>query len=163
MNPFLAILIVVAPIIGLPALLIGLFALTTGRKTPRSEPGQLEDTGTCVVAPTAERPTPAMAVDLQLTTVLAESGEVLLGYRTGAASAAGLRSSSKEVFPLATGILLVRPRDEDTGAALSILDRWCQEGIELALRTFEHGDVVVLCDRRTTQRLVLNRLWAPCN
>jgi hypothetical protein len=161
MNPILAILIGVGPIIALAAILIGLFALTPGRKTPQSEPGPLEDDGTGVVAPTAERPAPAMAVDLQLTTVLAESGEVLLGYRTGGAGA-GLRSS-KEVFAVATGILLVRPRDEDSDTPLSTLDRWCQEGIELALLTFEHADVVILCDRRTTQRVVLNRVRAPCN
>ena len=157
MNPFLAILIGVGPIIGLPALLIGLFALTTGRKTPQTEPGPLDGD---IVAPTEERPTATMSVHLQLTSVLAGADEVLLGYRTDGASA-GLGSST-EVFPVATGILLVRPRREDTGTPHSTLDRWCQTGIELSLLTFEHSDVVVLCDRRTKQRLVLNRLRAPC-
>ncbi len=161
MSPLLAILIGVGPILALAAILIGLFALTPGRRTPRSEPGPSEADGTGVVAPTAERPAPATAVDLQLTTVLAESGDVLLGYRTGGA-APGLRSS-KEAFAVATGTLLVRPGDEDTDTPLSTLDRWCQEGIELALLAFEHSDVVILCDRRTTQRLVLNWVRAPCN
>jgi hypothetical protein len=46
----------------------------------------------------------------------------------------------------------------DPAAALSILDDWCQEGAELALRPSIDGDVVVLGDRHTARRLVLSPL-----
>jgi hypothetical protein len=158
MNPFLAIFLGLIPIIGIPALLIGLFALTTRRKTQRSESLPSEATRSGVVpAPADWRPG---GVDVQLTAVLPEAGEVLLGYRTLDASG-GSHQSSTDVFPLATGILLVRPRHEDSGATLSTLERWSKEGTELALRGPDGGDLVALCDRRTSERLVLGVLSAP--
>jgi hypothetical protein len=161
MTLLLALLLGVVPTIALPALLIGLVVLTTRRKSQPSETPPLADPGPGVVPAPADRPPAAMAVDLQLTTVLAESGEILLGYRTSEASAAGRRSST-DVFPLATGILLVRPSGEDCDAVVSTLERWSKDGIELALRTFDDAGLVVLCDRRTSQRLVLSLLRAPC-
>jgi hypothetical protein len=160
MNPFLTIFLGLIPIIGIPALLIGLFALTTGRKTQRSDSPLLDKARPYVLPEPAERP--PGSVDLQLTAVLAEAGEVLLGYRTTNASGASHQSST-EVFPLATGVLLVRSRDEDSGATLSTLDRWSKEGIELALCTLDGGHFVALCDRRTSERLILGVLRAPCD
>jgi hypothetical protein len=160
MNPFLTIFLGLIPIIGLPALLIGLFALTTGRTRNRSESPLSDDARPGVVPAPTDRP--PGGVDLQLTAVLAEAGEVLLGYRMSDASNVNHQSST-DVFPVATGILLVRPRDDDGGATLSTLARWSNEGIELALCTLEGGDVVSLCDRRTSERLVLGLLQAPCD
>jgi hypothetical protein len=125
MNPFLTILLGLIPIIGLPGELIGLFALMTRRKSHRSKSQALEDASVDVVPAAADRH--PCGVDLQLTAVLAEAGEALLGYRASDASVARHQSST-DVFPLAAGILLVRPRDDDSGAALSTLDRWSKEG-----------------------------------
>jgi hypothetical protein len=158
MNPFLTIFLGLIPIIGIPALLIGLFALTTGRKTQRSESLPSEAARSGVVPAPADRP--PGGVDLQLTAVLAEAGEVLLGYRTLDASGASHQSST-DVFPLATGVLLVRPCDADSAATLSTLGRWSKESIELALCTLDGGDIVALCDRRTSERIVLGLVQAP--
>jgi hypothetical protein len=161
MNPFLTIVLGLIPIIGVPALLIGLFALMAGRSSRRSESPSEVAGGRVVSAPSGQLRA-AMELEVQLTTVLAESGEALLGYRTSAASATSIRSST-DVFPLATGILLVRPRDEDGDTAFSTLDRWSKDGIELTLRAVDDSDVVDLCDRQTSQSLVLSVLRAPCD
>jgi hypothetical protein len=160
MNPVLAGMLGLITTVALPALLIGLYVRTTRRKGQRSEPLPFEDSNRGIVAPPAEQR--RAGVDLQLTTVLAESGEVLLGYRTSDTSAASGRSST-DVFPRSSGTLLVRPRNKDIDAALSTLDRWSREGIELALHRFDESDLMVLCDRRTSHRLVLSVIRAPCD
>jgi hypothetical protein len=126
-------------------LLIGLPYLIMKRKSRRST--DLLD---------EEQPSLPALDGLHLTTVLANLDEVLLGYRTSTAWATSRRSST-DVSPSAAGTLLLS-LGPDPEAALSILDDWCQEGAELALRPSGDGDVVVLCDRRTTRRLALSQL-----
>jgi hypothetical protein len=145
MNLFITILIGFTPTIGLTALLVGLPYLLMKRKSRRLTDSMDE-----------EQPSLPALDGLQLTTVLANSGEVLLGYRTSTASATSRRSST-DVSPSATGTLLLS-LGPDPAAALSILDDWCQEGAELALRPSIDGDVVVLRDRHTARRLVLSPL-----
>jgi hypothetical protein len=149
MSLIITILIGFLPTIALTALLIGLPCLIMKRKSRRLT-DSLDD----------ELPgLPALSGlqrGLQLTTVLANLDEVLLGYRTSTAPATSRRSST-DVSPSATGTLLLS-LGADPEAALSMLDSWCQEGAELALRPSIDGDVVVLCEQRTTRRLVLTPL-----
>lgn len=159
MNLFLTTLLELTPTIGVAALLIGLSYLAEKRNSLRSAPHPLEEDRPALDSPVADRPSPPVAGDLQLTAVLAGSGEVLLGYRASAASTTS-RRSSVGVSPLATGTLLFS-LGQDPDGVLSILDGWCREDVELALRLSDNCDVVELWDRRTAQRLVLSQLRVP--
>jgi hypothetical protein len=161
MNPFAAILLGLVPIITLTALLIGLPYLEAKCRGGRSRHRRMEDARPAPdpAGANADRSGAPAALDLQLTTVLADSGQVLVGYKTSHHSADGYRSSTN-VSPTATGTLLLAVGQNDE-AIESTLDRWSKEGIELALRTSDDSDVVVLCDRRTAQQLVLSQIRAP--
>jgi hypothetical protein len=111
---------------------------------PRANPG------------TGRRPTPPAALDLQLTTMLVAPGEVLVEYRATAASTSG-RGPSTGIASSPTGTLLFS-LGHDPDATLSILDRWCRTGAELALRITDERERWALCDRRTSRRLVLSEI-----
>jgi hypothetical protein len=144
-NLVLVLLFGLAPAIGLTALLIGLPYAAMKRKTRRlTEPSS-----------TGHRPQLSVAGDLQLTTILAEPGEVLLGYRAVDDSRRGL-SRPTGVSPSATGTLLLS-LGQDAEEVLSILDGWREQGVELALRLSDDCDVVILYDRQTAQRLVFSQ------
>src|SRR5438128_1925667 len=79
MSLFLTILLGFIPTVGLTALLIGVPYLRMRRKSVES----LGEDGPGRGLAVTDRPSPPLERDLQLTTVLAEAGEVLLGYRIG--------------------------------------------------------------------------------
>jgi hypothetical protein len=145
MSPVLPILLVFAPSVGLTALLIGLPYAVMKRKARRLARPSL----------TANRPQPPVLGNLQLTTVLAEPGEVLLGYRAVDDSTRSRRLSTG-VSPSPTGTLLLS-LGHDAEKVLSILDDWRQQGVELALRLSDGDDLVILYDRHTAQRLVFSQ------
>lgn len=161
MDLFLTQTLVLVPTIGFVALLIGLPVVAASRKRRRSQSQLMDDDRPGAVSATTARRVPPTAMDFQLTTVLAESGEILLGYRTCDARAASQRTSTGD-SPLTTGTLLLVPIDQEAcDTVVSTLDRWSTEGVEVALRSVDRSDVVVLSDRRTLQRLVLSHVRAP--
>jgi hypothetical protein len=115
MSPTLIILLGFAPVTGLTAWLVVRHRLARKRPgrppTPVARPALHSGAG--------RRPSPPTARDLQLTTVLAAPGEVLLGYKvTGSPSH---RRPSGAVAPSATGTL-VFSLGQDPDVARSILD-----------------------------------------
>jgi hypothetical protein len=159
MNLFPAILFGLVPIVMLTALLIGLPSLVKRRNLRRAGRRPAQHAQLALASPTSDRTAAPLAMHLELTTVLVDSGQVLVGYRTREASAAGYRSFT-DVSPTATGTLLLS-LGRNERPALATLDRWSHEGIELALRAPDDSDVVVLYDRRTAQQLVLSQIRAP--
>jgi hypothetical protein len=144
-NGLLVLLVGLAPAIALTALLIGLPYAAMKRRSRRL-------TKRCE---TDDRPRLSVVADLQLTTILTQPGEVLLGYRAiDAASSPPL--SWPGVSPSATGTMLLS-LGQDADEVLSVLDGWLQQGVELALRLSDNGNIVILYDRQTAQRLVFNQ------
>jgi hypothetical protein len=176
MDLILTPLLVLIPSVGLAAPLIRLRVRAVRRTRRQSEtrpadcdrrgpapldPGRPAGTGALGTgqAP-ADRPAAPAARALRLTSVLAVPGEILVGYRTCDARTASERSWMGD-SSVATETLLLFPIDEDTGAVVPTLQYWASAGVEVALYTFAHSDVVILCDRRTSDRLWLSHVRAP--
>jgi hypothetical protein len=145
MSLVVVILLGFAPAIGLTAVLIGLPYAAMKRKTRWLERP----------SPPSAPPRHPVLGNLRLTTVLAQPGEVLLGYRK-VDDSTGSRRLGTSVSPSATDTLLLS-LGEDAEEVLSILDGWRQQGVELALRLSDDGTEVILYDRQTAQRLVFSQ------
>lgn len=99
------------------------------------------------------------AIDVRLSGLLENDGEVLVGYTPHT-----VRSSSPVstmgTSPSATATMVLR-LGPDTSTVLPVLDRWCQDGVVLELRATDDTDVLVLWDRETSEQLDLTQLRAP--
>jgi hypothetical protein len=159
MDLILTPLLVLIPSIGLAAPLIGLRVRAVRRTRRRSETRPAGDDRRGAAPLDPGRPAAPAPRALQLTTVLAIADEIVVGYQTCEARAASERSWTGDSSVPET--LLLVPIDADTGAVVPTLQYWASAGVEVAMYSFSHSDVVVLCDRQTSDRLWLSHVRAP--